>query len=282
MGDIRNHSATNAYFRDNFKRLAGTKTQKGDLNTSDGSVIYDVGILLRIEKKKILQNGWIVEVNDKTYHCSNDSDRLTVPKHTESKEYYVPNEKIQVDVSLDTKNKIYKLLRMRLSNEDGVSVVQSNGQLTLLSPSASSILPFVSSSHESKEETKKKQQKADGSAIALREDSISLVGKVYVNNVNLEKAIKDTQDALNNTVTTSSATQMETVNTTISSSELNVTFEHTYSEMPNINITNSHQDNLDYNYTFITDSQGNYTGAYIYFGENPTQQSINILIVGTP
>ena len=83
MGDIRNHSATNAYFKDNFKRLAGTKTQKGDLNTSDGSVVYDSGILRRIEKKKILQNGWIVEVNDKTYRCTNDSERLTVPKHTE-------------------------------------------------------------------------------------------------------------------------------------------------------------------------------------------------------
>ena len=111
MGDIRNHSATNAYFKDNFKRLAGTKTKKGDLNTSDGTVIYDTGKLIRIEKKKILQNGWIVEVNDKTYRCTNDSERLTVPKHTESKEYYVPTDTVQVDVSLDTTNKIYKLLR---------------------------------------------------------------------------------------------------------------------------------------------------------------------------
>lgn len=282
MGDIRNHSATNAYFKDNFKRLAGTKTQKGDLNTSDGSVVYDTGKLIRIEKEKILQNGWIVEVNDKTYHCSNDSERLTVPKHTESKKYYVPTETINVDVSLDTKNKIYKLLRMRLTNEDGVSVVQSNGQLTLLSPSASSILPFVSSAHETKEEAQKKQNKADGSAIALREDSISLVGKVYINNVNLEQTIKETQDALNNTVTTASATQMETLNTTISSQTLNIEFEHTYSQIPSLNITNAHEETLNYTYTFITNSAGQYTGVNVYFADTPKEQEINILIVGSP
>lgn len=275
MGDIRNHSATNAYFKDNFKRLAGTKTQKGDLNTSDGSVVYDTGILLRIEKKKILQNGWIVEVNDRTYRCTNDSERLTVPKHTESKEYYVPNETIQVDVSLDKKNKIYKLLRMRLSDEDGVSVVQSNGQLTLLSPSASSILPFVSSSHETEEQTRKKQGKADGSAIALREDSISLVGKVFVNNKNIE-------EVLDNTVTTSSATQMETLNTIITSQDINIQFEHTYSQMPSLNLTNAHQEPLNYTYTFITDNSGNYTGVNVYFKDAVKEQEINILIVGSP
>lgn len=275
MGDIRNHSATNAYFRDNFKRLAGTKTQKGDLNTSDGSVIYDTGILRRIEKKKILQNGWIVEVNDKTYRCTNDSERLTVPKHTESTEYYVPTETIQVDVSLDTTHKIYKLLRMRLSNEDGVSVVQSNGQLTLLSPSASSILPFVSSSHETAEQTRKKQEKADGSAIALREDSISLVGKVFVNNVDLE-------NALSNTVTTASATQMETTNTIITSDSINIKFEHIYSQMPSLTLTNAKKEPLNYTYTFITNSNQKYTGANVYFTDTPEQQEINILVVGSP
>lgn len=274
MGDIRNHSATNAYFKDNFKRLAGTKTQKGDLNTSDGSVIYDTGILRRIEKKKILQNGWIVEVNDKTYRCTNDSERLTVPKHTESTEYYVPTETIQVDVSLDTTHKIYKLLRMRLSNEDGVSVVQSNGQLTLLSPSASSILPFVSSAHETTEQTRKKQEKADGSAIALREDSISLVGKVFVNNVDLE-------NALSNTVTTASATQMETTNTIITSDAINIKFEHVYSQMPSLTLTNAKKEPLNYTYTFITDTNGKYTGANVHFTE-ASEQEINILIVGSP
>lgn len=275
MGDIRNHSATNAYFKDNFKRLAGTKTKKGDLNTSDGTVIYDTGKLIRIEKKKILQNGWIVEVNDKTYRCTNDSERLTVPKHTESKEYYVPTDTVQVDVSLDTTNKIYKLLRMRLTNEDGVSVVQSNGQLTLLSPSASSILPFVSSTHETTEETRKKQEKADGSAIALREDSISLVGKVYINNVNLE-------DALTNTVTTSSATQMETLNTVIDSSSINIQFQHIYSQIPSLNLTNAKKESLKYTYTFTTDSDGKYNGVNVHFTDAPEKQEINILIVGSP
>ena len=128
MVDIKSYNPTNQLFKDNFQKFAGTKTKKGDLNTSDGSVKYSKGILKRIDKKKILENGWIVEVSDKTYHCTNDSERLMVPKYVESTQYYTPVETIQVDVSLDTKNKIYKILRMRLSDEEGVSVVQSNGQ----------------------------------------------------------------------------------------------------------------------------------------------------------
>lgn len=313
MVDIRGYNPTNQYFKDNFQRFAGTKTKKGDLNTGDGSVVYDTGILKRIDKTKILQNGWIVEVSDKTYNCTNDSGTLLVPKHTESAQYYTPNETIQVDVSLDKKNKIYKLLRMRLSSQEGVSAVQSNGQLTLLSPSATSILPFVSSSHDSKEDIKKKQSKADGSAIALKEDTISMVGKVYVNDTDIEDALNNTistanangsdislnedsismvgkvyindvniEQALANRVTTTQATQMETLNTTISSSAINITFQHTYSDMPSINLTNEKQEKLNYTYTFITNSDSKYSGVNIFFTDAPTKQKINILVVGNP
>ena len=275
MVDIRNYSSTNASFKDNFKRLAGTKTMKGDLNTSDGSVIYDKGILKRIDKQKILQNGWIVEVSDKLYHCTNDSGTLMVPQYTESKQYYTPKESIQVDVSLDKTNKIYKLLRMRLSSTDGVSVVQSNGQLTLLSPSASSILPFLSSSDESETEKLRKQEKATGSAISLKDDDISLIGNVYINNTNIE-------DALNNTVTTASATQMETLNTIITTDAINIQFEHTYSKMPSLTLTNEKQEKLNYTYTFIINSDNKYVGVNVYFTEIPDRQEINILVVGNP
>lgn len=67
MVDVRDHNPTNALFRDRFQKFAGTKTQKGDLNSGDGSVIHDTGVLVRIEKSKILQNGWEVEVSEKRY-----------------------------------------------------------------------------------------------------------------------------------------------------------------------------------------------------------------------
>lgn len=275
MVDIRGYNPTNQLFKDNFQRFAGVKTRKGDLNTSDGSVVYDTGILKRIDKKKILQNGWEVEVSDKTYNCTNDSGTMLVPKHTESKQYYTPNETIRVDVSLDTKNKIYKILKLYLTSQEGVSTVLSNGQLTLLSPSATSILPYISSTHETKEETQKKQESADGSAIALRENTISMVGQVYINNVNLE-------EALENTVTTTQATQMETLNTTITSNAINIQFQHTYSQIPSINLTNEHQQKLNYTYTFITNSDNKYTGVNVYFTDTPAEQEINILVVGNP
>ena len=153
--------------------------------------------------------------------------------------------------------------------------MQSNGQLTLFSPSASSILPFVSSSHETEEQTRKRQAKADGSAIALREDSISLVGKVFVNNVDLE-------ETLNNTVTTASATQMETTNTIITSDSINIKFEHIYSQMPSLTLTNAKKEPLNYTYTFITNSNQKYTGANVYFTNTPEQQENNIIVVGSP
>ena len=274
MVDIRSYNPTNQYFKDNFQRMAGTKTMKGDLNASDGSVIYDTGVLKRIDKQKILQNGWIVEVSDKTYNCTNDSGTLMVPKYVESTQYYTPTETVQVDVSLDKTHKIYKLLRMRLSNQEGVSVVQSNGQLTLLSPSASSILPFVNGVNESEASRQKKQAGADGSAIALRENSISLIGDVYINDTNI-------QDALNNTVTTTSATQMETLNTIVSSPAITIKFQHTYSKIPSLNLTNENKEKLNYTYTFIT-SNDKYTGVNVYFTDTPDKQEINILVVGNP
>lgn len=265
MADIRKYNPTNQYFKDNFQRFAGTKTKKGDLNNSDGSVTYDMGVLKRIEKNKILQNGWIVQVSDKLYHCSNDSETMVVPPCVESQAYYTPKETINVDVSLDKKNKIYKLLRMRLSSRQDVSVVQANGKLTLLSPSTSSILPTIS---DSKDEKK-------ASSISLQKNSISLVGQIYVNETNLE-------EALNNTVTTNTATQMETLNTVIKSKSIKISFEHKYSQMPSLNLTNAHEEKLDYTYTFIKNDSNEYIGVNVYFSEEPTEQNINILVVGNP
>ena len=95
-----------------------------------------------------------------------------------------------------------------------------------------------------------------------------------MNDTNLE-------DALNNTVTTASATQMETLNTIISSDSINIKFEHSYSKIPSINLTNEKKEKLNYTYTFIT-SNNKYTGVNVYFTDTPDEQEINILVVGNP
>lgn len=154
---------------------------------------------------------------------------------------------------------------MRLSSQQDVSVVQANGKLTLLSPSTSSILPTIS---DSKDEGK-------ASSISLQKNSISLVGQIYVNETNLE-------EALNNTVTTNTATQMETLNTVIKSKSIKISFEHKYSQMPSLNLTNAHEEKLDYTYTFIKNDSNEYIGVNVYFSEEPTEQNINILVVGNP
>ena len=132
----------------------------------------------------------------------------------------------------------------------------------------------MSSSHETADETSKKQAQVNGSAISLRENTISLVGDIYVNNTNLE-------EALSNTVTSSSATQMETVNTTMSSQTIKVNFEHEYSKMPSLTLTNEKQEQLNYSYIFMMNSN-KYVGANLYFSDTPDNQKINILVVGSP
>lgn len=200
---------------------------------------------------------------------------MIVPPHTESQKYYVPNDTVQVDVSLDKTNHIYKILRMHLQSTAGTSTVQSDGTLTILSPSASSILPHITSTHDTDEDIAKKQSQADGSAIALRENTISLVGDIYINNTNL-------QDTLDNKLTTTEATVMETLNTKITSDAIAITFKNKYSQIPSINLTNEHEEKLNYTYTFNQNSDGKYTGVNVYFTSAPPEQNINILVVGNP
>ena len=132
----------------------------------------------------------------------------------------------------------------------------------------------LTDTHETADETSKKQAQVNGSAISLRENTISLVGDIYVNNTNLE-------EALSNTVTSSSATQMETVNTTMSSQTIKVNFEHEYSKMPSLTLTNEKQEQLNYSYIFMMNSN-KYVGANLYFSDTPDNQKINILVVGSP
>ena len=75
MVKAKSYTPTNKRFKRHFQDIAETKARKGHLNQGEREqedVITEKGILVRIEKAKINDNGWEVEVgtgdNKKTYN----------------------------------------------------------------------------------------------------------------------------------------------------------------------------------------------------------------------
>ena len=118
MSSIRKHSPTNKEFKKNFQGLASTQTKKGHLNkkekkASDNGI--ETGVLIRVDRKKYEENGWEVKVgtgNDAvTYMCSNLD--YSIPEFTSTDNYLVFKGKIEVELSIDKKNKIYQITRIK-------------------------------------------------------------------------------------------------------------------------------------------------------------------------
>ena len=121
MVKAKSYTPTNKRFKRHFQDIAETKARKGHLNQGEREqedVITEKGILVRIEKAKINDNGWEVEVvtgdNKKTYNCVNSTGAiLQIPECIESDKYYTPKHKTSVDVLIDNVSKLYSITRIR-------------------------------------------------------------------------------------------------------------------------------------------------------------------------
>lgn len=121
MVKAKSYTPTNKRFRRHFQDIAQTKTRKGHLNQDkreQEDVVTEKGTLIRIEKAKINDNGWEVEVgtgdDKKTYNCVNSTgNAMQMPECIESGQYYVPKHTTSVDVLLDNVSKIYSITRIR-------------------------------------------------------------------------------------------------------------------------------------------------------------------------
>ena len=118
MSSIRKHSPTNKEFKRNFQNLASTQTKKGHLNNQDKKPTdngIETGILIRVDRTKYEENGWEVQVgtgNDAvTYMCVNLD--YAIPEFTETDNYLVFKGKVEVELSIDKKNKIYQITRIK-------------------------------------------------------------------------------------------------------------------------------------------------------------------------
>lgn len=151
MVGIKKRSPTNKEFRTHFQDFASTQTKKGHLNnTSQKSKIgKETGVIIRILKDKIYENGWEVKVGtgneSKKYMCSIDSSILYMPKSTITDKYYIPEQKTEVEISIDTKSQIYSITKIKstdtipLALYDGVLTISTNTNTDTNSSVTSSI-----------------------------------------------------------------------------------------------------------------------------------------------
>lgn len=110
------YSPTNKKFKTHFENFASEKVKKGHLGKgerdSEDTAIKE-GTLVRIERKKMYDNGWEVKIDKKTYHCAYGDNVLAVPECTVTETYLIPKKTCNVEVQLDTVSKVYTIIRIK-------------------------------------------------------------------------------------------------------------------------------------------------------------------------
>lgn len=132
MTGIRKRAPTNKEFKNNFQGLASTRVKKGHLTGKEKKPednAKEVGTLVRINRAKLYENGWEVKVgtgNDAvTYNCSYGDGVMYIPDSTITKQYFVPKGKVEVEVTIDKKSKIYTITKLNTDNKKAVAVYEN-------------------------------------------------------------------------------------------------------------------------------------------------------------
>lgn len=113
------YSPTNKKFKSHFEQFASEKTKKGHLNDNerdeDDAAIL-TGVLKRINRKKMYDNGWEVEVNKKTYYCTYTSNLMSIPASTVTDNYFIPKQTCEVEIQKDKVSKVYMIVKIKDTN----------------------------------------------------------------------------------------------------------------------------------------------------------------------
>ena len=124
----KRYMPTNKRFQDHTKMFVGTKTKKGHLGGEDKEEEKTLteGTLVRVVKNKLYEDGWEVRVGKgkdaKTYMCSYGDNIMYLPPNNETELYYVPKHECSVQVSIDTKTKLYFITRINDPNKQPISM----------------------------------------------------------------------------------------------------------------------------------------------------------------
>lgn len=129
MVDSKRYTPTNERFRKHTQNFVSEKTKKGHLNDKEkdkGDVSKEDGKLVKVYKKLMKKNGWIVKVDGKEYHCSYGDNIVFLPPCTDKGTYYVPKKECLVEVSIDKKSKIYTITRMKDPNKQPIEMMNDS------------------------------------------------------------------------------------------------------------------------------------------------------------
>lgn len=182
------YTPTNKYFRNKFQDFASTKTKKGHLNKSgdDEGTKTLTGVLVKVSKQKMYDNGWLVETTDKKqYWCSYGDGVLCLPDSVESKEYYTPKKNVEVEISVDEDNKIYTITRLKDPNKKPLALYSDTLEISL--------------------NTNTDTNKDNSASIQVSQNDISLMGKTIAqafesNKINVTEELDSANIIANNTV----------------------------------------------------------------------------------
>ena len=115
MVNSKRYNPTIERFRKHTQGFVSGKTKKGHLDDKkedDKNSKKEEGILVRIDKRKINDNGWRVKVGNKTYDCSYGDNISYRPDCVETGHYLVPKKQCKVEVSINKKSKIYTITKI--------------------------------------------------------------------------------------------------------------------------------------------------------------------------
>lgn len=132
MTGIKRRSPTNKEFKTKFEGLASTRTKKGHLNAQErkpGDTVVEKGILIRIDRQKLYEDGWEVKVGTgksaKVYKCSYGDGVMYIPDSDVTKQYFVPKGKVEVELTIDKKTKLYTITKINTGNKTAVALFEN-------------------------------------------------------------------------------------------------------------------------------------------------------------
>ncbi len=115
MVDFKKYTPSNKRFQKHTQHFVEGKTMKGHLNDdkekNKNKAKYK-GELVKVVKAKIYEDGWEVKRDKKTYYCNYGDNIIYLPPHKETKLYYIPDGKCEVEFSVDKTSKISTITRM--------------------------------------------------------------------------------------------------------------------------------------------------------------------------
>lgn len=189
------YSPTNKKFKSHFENFASDKVKKGHLNKNERDsedTSIKTGILKRIERKKLYDNGWEVEIDKKIYHCTYAGKVMAIPPSTMTEVYYVPKKRCEVEVQIDKVSKIYSITNIKDVNLTPIALYEDVVQI--------SANTNTNTNQENKAEIKVSKTGITLTGTIGVTNNINVEGNVTATNIEkLENKVKSLEEQANDT-----------------------------------------------------------------------------------